>query len=694
MTQSREVLGKCNQMVSAFVGMCRQIPEDTDENEASMMILEGWREVKLHMAEAGKRWKRTLEKRLRSRKLTLRKQAQRECTIEEISDALMMEVEQMEQDDRKDYCYRSFVKDYIVGENPTRQFYDRIKARNKSGTHISGLLDPASNEVKKGRDMLGVVSDFYTDLYQSRPSDQDSRRELLQNLDRRISNGNRRNLTTVITAKEICSGLSKEKLGRSPEECGLPHDIYKKLSMLTSRKPDEKAWVVKTLGFVFWALQHIDEVSKWFKRGVLCLLYKKGEPTELKNYRPLSIMGFDYRLYTWILTKRLTQPLSEVIGDHQSAFLPGRLIGDNIKLVQSVIDKHKDSTDEIGLLFLDNEKAYDKVSHAFLWAAMRKIGIPKEFIKWVKALYYKGTLVPYVNGFRGQEIDILCGVRQGDALSCLLFIVTMEALATTVNNCTALRGVNIPRGLPQKIELYADDTVLFFNTLGELRVILRLLRCFRFATGQTINWIKSFLLLLGGLKIDLPADFPAVQILAPGEAYKHLGIPVRVNIDDHLNQFWETLITKLESDVDKLVKMRMSQRSRVRCSATFIMSQPRFAISHLWLSKKNEDRIKKLQGDMIWNNNAKTVSSEHGKLPVDKGGFDTHDVESIKNASTVNWIARMESRPGLAWCRLAATLMLDTKSRGIHSEKAKTPWKQVLNSTRHNVERNPSMKHI
>ena len=144
--------------------------------------------------------------------------------------------------------------------------------------------------------------------------------------------------------------------------------------------------IVGWLEIFFRQIQNSNTTYDGWTNGLLTILYKnKGEETDLKNYRPLSIMNVDYKLFTDILMQRLVKALGEAIGIQQTAFLPGRIIDDNIRTIQGLIARH-DKTDHafkregIGVLFLDQEKAYDRVSHEFLWAVLDKLGIPLIFI--------------------------------------------------------------------------------------------------------------------------------------------------------------------------------------------------------------------------------------------------------------------------------------------------------------------------
>jgi hypothetical protein len=89
-----------------------------------------------------------------------------------------------------------------------------------------------------------------------------------------------------------------------------------------------------------------------------------GDKQHLKNYRPLSLINVDYYGNLDGETTRLARALSPEIGTHQSAFLGDRLIDENI---QFVIARSKIRNENLGVLFLDQEKAYDRVSHDFMW---------------------------------------------------------------------------------------------------------------------------------------------------------------------------------------------------------------------------------------------------------------------------------------------------------------------------------------
>lgn len=122
---------------------------------------------------------------------------------------------------------------------------------------------------------------------------------------------------------------------------------------------------------------------------------------------------------------------------------PGRLIDDNPRTVQYLIAKYRTADEGIALVFLDQEKAYDRVSHKFMWKVLRRFGVSREFIDWIKALYKDARIKIFINGFLSSTIQVPSGVRQGDPLSCPLFVVVIEALARFIDSDPLIRGIQV-----------------------------------------------------------------------------------------------------------------------------------------------------------------------------------------------------------------------------------------------------------
>ena len=155
--------------------------------------------------------------------------------------------------------------------------------------------------------------------------------------------------------------------------------------------------------------------------AIIILLFKKGDSLLLGNYRPISLTNSDYKILAYILTIRLEDHLTDVILVNQTAYMKGCFIGCNICSVQDVINYFSRHNLSYLVLFLDFKKAFDSVDHEFLFHLLEHIGIPTDFIKWVKIMYSNATSVVRHNGWLTVPFPLGRGVQQGCPLSCHLF---------------------------------------------------------------------------------------------------------------------------------------------------------------------------------------------------------------------------------------------------------------------------------
>lgn len=687
--ESKPVLEQCSEL--AWVSFKDILEEIGDNEEASPRlnetIIKAWLGLKNGIRTLLQEISRNQKKQLRSRKHTLelrardgkRTQTARKLAEEELAGLI--------EGERMDYCHGFFVKNYIVGEKPDTHFYQRLKDSHTKGVNIPGLKDAQGEIQEDAQGILGVVRDFYKTLYQPKTSNADARAEILGSLEGRVSTDQKKNLTALISGTEVRSALNRAKKGRSPGPDGLPMDLWKNLV-----KNDQRFFRILTR--VMRTFQGLRHLPVEIKTGCLTLLYKKSDPLELGNYRPLSVMGSDYRLYTSILATRLTTAVKDIIGVHQTAFLPERLIGDNIKLIQTLIDMvEADEEDKMAIIFIDQYKGYDMISHHFLWACLRKIGVPNGFISQIKALYFDGGLIPYVNGYKGEAIPVRSGVRQGDPLSCILYVLVIEGLCRNINRDAEFNGRQLPDGTKIKCVCYADDFSGLLKNRHDLTRCEHHLDVWCQAVGAKINWEKTWIMPLGRFNTTtIPTN---IQVVRKGEAYKHLGIPVGVDIETAIGTFWEDMLKGLNDKVEGWIKARLSQRARVRVAKTLLISIPRYAITHLNLTKKTMKAIEQIQQKLVWGGRMAHTRAQLTYLPEHRGGLGCQDVGAIASASAINWVARMEKKPSLPWVQLAVEMIQKaTRTHGLQAAKARKPWKQILHNKRPTMAKAPSLQHI
>ncbi|KAJ1211805.1 hypothetical protein NDU88_007153 [Pleurodeles waltl] len=105
------------------------------------------------------------------------------------------------------------------------------------------------------------------------------------------------------------------------------------------------------------------------REGRIALLYKhKGERCDLKNWRPISLLNVDYKILAKTMVNRLEGAMGEIVHPDQTCGVPGRRVADSLALIRDTIQYITDRNIRSALVCLDQEKAFDRVSHEFMWA--------------------------------------------------------------------------------------------------------------------------------------------------------------------------------------------------------------------------------------------------------------------------------------------------------------------------------------
>ena len=134
--------------------------------------------------------------------------------------------------------------------------------------------------------------------------------------------------------------------------------------------------------------------------SIIKLIYKKtGEIFLLTHYRPISLINVDVKIITKILAERLKVVLPSIIHFTQTAVY-GRKIDQNIHMVRDLIEMANKDNDTAAMIFLDQEKAFDRVNHDVLYKTMSAFGIGENFINWVSTIYSNATSILSINTFK------------------------------------------------------------------------------------------------------------------------------------------------------------------------------------------------------------------------------------------------------------------------------------------------------
>ncbi|KYO41270.1 hypothetical protein Y1Q_0013274 [Alligator mississippiensis] len=114
-------------------------------------------------------------------------------------------------------------------------------------------------------------------------------------------------------------------------------------------------------------------------RGLVTLSFMKGPREELKNWRPIILLNFDYKLLAKVLAEQFKSVLGAIIHEDQLCVVPGHQIHGDLLQLRDILQLERESGQKMAVLNLDPEKAYNRVSHWFLFETGQQMGVPPTF---------------------------------------------------------------------------------------------------------------------------------------------------------------------------------------------------------------------------------------------------------------------------------------------------------------------------
>jgi exonuclease III len=523
------------------------------------------------------------------------------------------------------------------GERSNKYFLN-IMNRNNYKSFLNEMYNPVTSKfTKENKEKLEIAYNFYSDLYSFRET-KCAEYVLLDFETKELDSASFEILKSPVSSDELADALRK---------CGN-----------TASGPDGIGYnVIK----VIWDIYAKYLISSWnhgirigkladsHRQSVICLLEKKGKDRRyVNNLRPISLSNCDIKIISKAITKKFKTILDKIIHPMQSAYITNRQVHDNLRMINIVKEYSVDSKDEPVLIGLDAKKAFDSVSHSFIEAVLYKYKMPIYFINIFKLLYNDVQSCVLVNGFMTKSFSLNRSVKQGDALSCVLFDLCMDVLLRCIDNNPDIENIKVNGLKVPKFAAYADDVAILSN-IGSLQSIFDVYQQFSESSGLFLNADKTEVLNLSRITKKDKANLMYCNEKITIEFVKKIKVCGIVFSLDHEIERQENVQNKIDNMKTALgiwAKRNLSVFGRNLILKTFGLSQLIYSLQNTYFEDKDLFEINRICFQFIWklkpdkSKAFERVSRFNMKKSKKDGGISAPDIYCINKALKVKQFLR------------------------------------------------------
>ena len=553
-------------------------------------------------------------------------------------------------------------KHHVHAETICKDWVRSNRAKKPRDTIFSlyNPLDPNPSPELNSEKMAASAKEYHETLQRSdRDPDHEPDPEklayVLDNITPLMSQAQKSKLAKHLSWGDVHRSLGESGNDRAAGLDGIPMDLWKRMSALwdafSEQDPNPYCDIVRTMTRAFNDIEEFGIVpSTRFNEGWMCPIYKKGERNNAANYRPITVLNTNYKTMTKALADKLAEVAPTLIHRDQAGFLKGRSIFDQVKLTKLTIDHARITGKNGAIVLLDQEKAYDKILHPYLWKVLEKFDLPRHYIRTIQRLYCGATTSVVINGMVSEAFAVKRGVRQGDALSCLLFDLGIEPLAATIR-ASPLKGIEVQNaGESVKCKFFADDATTYLHESDDFETLEQhALNPWCEVSGAVFNIAKTEVIPIGSADYrarmietrkthEGAAPIPAnIKIAEEGQPVRTLGAWVGNGVDQATP--WTATIEKIAAALKRWEANHPTTEGRRLITQMIIGGMTQYLAKVQIMPESAAKTLERLIRNFAWSGDGTpTVAMSHMTCAMDQGGRKVLDIGARNEAIQLTWV--------------------------------------------------------
>ena len=311
-------------------------------------------------------------------------------------------------------------------------------------------------------------------------------------------------------------------------------------------------------------------------------------------------------------------------------------MGQNIRLINDILEQTKLQSIPGILLQLDFCKAFDTIEWSFIHKVIALLNFGGSIQRWISTFYSNSESAVLNNGFCTNYFKLSRGVRQGCPLSPYLFIVAVEILACKIRQDREIKGISIFHK-EFKLSQFADDTTLLCRDCNSVNRAITVMDTFGGVSGLKLNPSKTKALWLGSLRNckDNPFNFNW-----PKEPIRILGTFVSYDEKQNEEKNFGQKMQKLDTILDIWNARNLTLFGRCLITKSLGISQLVHCISTLVIPKDCAQAVNSSIFKFIWRKRKDKIKRKVMSLDYKKGGLRAPSIETMTKSLKLAWISR------------------------------------------------------